>query len=647
MLSQETIPSTAFDGIWTLQPDAFSTFPQTWLYEPRLENLEVTHFRGLHSYTDDTIAEIIAVGTEAHTAIANECRDDSVARMRHYQQAKKTPIRLDEQNKHPGLPLRRCPACLKPTSSHMTYCLCCSAEFLGQFHCDNHVPGQAPNEAPYRVPPQAPNSRSQRSSSAPPATTTRNIVTLDLPEVAGVTWGKQTITHQGSDWEFVLPEPRIRQAVDSAGHPSGLPNYLAFRDGQAYGSYLSINYIYYDNVGINMLKRIDKKWPPKGDVPNHESFLAFLRARHTPKGTLEHLLHPPQVYADGWLRYGWSDFDEDLLEALTADGAWAGGKSDWNTAWHGTKLECLYKVMMDGRLSERTCLGRRIKDGKPGVYMMKDAQRHKALGYARYVCLNDDGVWVRAMWEVMTDRHDSVKSGNDQWIGRERSVRLKALWVQVSRAKDLEMGDEVQWAWDPALEFQPLAVPPVAKGMGKGKLPIPPKLPTVDFDSAPTSSGSATGLHTDSGGIPGSAMDVVEEEVIPPLAAAGVAVQQGEENHEYRQALLEMRNDVSELTELCKRHVHSPREWLTAWQELAASEVDRLARILAAKLVIWLQTRSFLSGDEFHHKGLRVESRPPVVVHYYNETYLDISEAKEVQIHVKWIVLRQHKSCRS
>ncbi len=69
--------------------------------------------------------------------------------------------------------------------------------------------------------------------------------------------------------------------------------------------------------------------------------------------------------------------------------------------------------------------------------MFKDEHREKALYYARYVCLNDDGVWLRVMWQIVSDRNDSVKSGNDQWIGRQRSIRLKALWVQVVRTSEL------------------------------------------------------------------------------------------------------------------------------------------------------------------------------------------------------------------
>ena len=85
--------------------------------------------------------------------------------------------------------------------------------------------------------------------------------------------------------------------------------------------------------------------------------------------------------------------------------------------------------------------------------MMKEESKEKALYYARRICLNDDGIWVRVLWQVMTDRNDSVKSGNDQWIGREISVKLVALWVQFVPTSELVWGDEVQWSWDLALEL--------------------------------------------------------------------------------------------------------------------------------------------------------------------------------------------------
>ncbi len=126
------------------------------------------------------------------------------------------------------------------------------------------------------------------------------------------------------------------------------------------------------------------------------------------------LLGEPEESPYGWVRYAWKAYDEKSLDKVTKMGMWEGSNSDIQTAWHGTKFECPYKTMVDGNLCEVDEPGRRIKDGKPGIYMMSTKRREKAEWYSRYVCLNDDGIWIRLVWEHVTDRHDSVASGNDQ-----------------------------------------------------------------------------------------------------------------------------------------------------------------------------------------------------------------------------------------
>jgi hypothetical protein len=75
----------------------------------------------------------------------------------------------------------------------------------------------------------------------------------------------------------------------------------------------------------------------------------------------------------------------------------------------------------------------------------------------------DDGVVYRFMWEVKTDRRDSVGSSTDQWISRERSCRLVALFVNVRSICEVENSEEIQIAWDEALEIPPKSNAPVAK----------------------------------------------------------------------------------------------------------------------------------------------------------------------------------------
>ena len=89
------------------------------------------------------------------------------------------------------------------------------------------------------------------------------------------------------------------------------------------------------------------------------------------------------------------------------------------------------------------------------MMLSQEERKQKAITYARPVRLNDDGTIYRAMWQLVTDRSDSVSSGNDQWIAPSRSTRLVALWVQVQSYKELSLSDEIQLVWDDAMEMPP------------------------------------------------------------------------------------------------------------------------------------------------------------------------------------------------
>ena len=114
-------------------------------------------------------------------------------------------------------------------------------------------------------------------------------------------------------------------------------------------------------------------------------------------------------------------------------------------------------------------------------------------------------------------------------------------------------------------------------------------------------------------------MEVDEEEVISSSTFA-----------EYRNAILKMQNDTSEIREVAIKHVHDPKGWSAAWKMLAGPE-----RALAARVLIWLQTQSVLLGDNFHHDGVRLQTCPEVVVHYFNETFVEISKTMERRIRVE------------
>ncbi len=100
--------------------------------------------------------------------------------------------------------------------------------------------------------------------------------------------------------------------------------------------------------------------------------------------------------------------------------------------------------------------------------MMSDPKKSRAIGYARPICLNDNGIAYRALWQVVTDRSDSVSSGNDQWIAPSRSVKLVALWVQAQSYKGFANGEEIQVVWDDAMEMPPDFYADAAKVKGTG-----------------------------------------------------------------------------------------------------------------------------------------------------------------------------------
>ncbi len=220
VLSTEIIPAEAFDGIWTLSWFGSTIAQQRWTYEPKMETFEVSHFRGDHVYSNGAVASLITEGQAAYGMIVQECADDSCKRMAHYQTTKSTPISAEEQRLHIGIPLRRCPSCLKPTAARMTYCFCCKAEFLGRTATTDSSGRSPARNAPFRIPPKlpAPDVRSSRASSAPPETT-KSVVKLELPKVEGVTWKVEA--HGG--YEYVHPGKRMTQSVDENGKNRGAP----------------------------------------------------------------------------------------------------------------------------------------------------------------------------------------------------------------------------------------------------------------------------------------------------------------------------------------------------------------------------------------------------------------------------------------
>lgn len=218
---------------------------------------------------------------------------------------------------------------------------------------------------------------------------------------------------------------------------------------------------------------------PKVATVDIRKFKKFLALRQSRDGRqLIDLLGEPEPMGDGAFRCAWKDFPGDANMPEETTGDWE-GKADWQRAWHGCKLEALYSIMFHGRLraSNSASGGDRFWKEAPGVYCHKDGTKDKAQSYVRWVPLCRDGVFWSTYWELRVDRTDRVgmaKFKTDQWVQREGSVRLAALWVQGCTYEDMQGGYEVQEVWDPLLEANPF------EAFER------PDLPASTADSSPT-----------------------------------------------------------------------------------------------------------------------------------------------------------------
>ena len=133
-------------------------------------------------------------------------------------------------------------------------------------------------------------------------------------------------------------------------------------------------------------------------------------------------------------------------------------------AFHGCKFESVYSIAYHGKISpsfDRN-LGHRFFDSSPGIYVHSDATKKKAEWYSRYVRLCGDDIFWASVWEVRVDRSRKIPvttCRTDQWVQAEGSVELVALWVRGRHYSELEDCDEVQAAWHPLLEANPMNWP--------------------------------------------------------------------------------------------------------------------------------------------------------------------------------------------
>ncbi|CAE7256567.1 unnamed protein product, partial [Symbiodinium sp. CCMP2456] len=131
---------------------------------------------------------------------------------------------------------------------------------------------------------------------------------------------------------------------------------------------------------------------------------------------LAHLLGKPEQEDAGWFRFPYSSPNK-----LAKKG---------EKAFHGTHLECLHGIMATGRIlpSSSVLEGTRHFEGRPGVYLHKEINRHLAAGYASLTRYGPKHVFMRAMLEVLYDIDGSQKKGKqtNQLILAYDSVQITA-----------------------------------------------------------------------------------------------------------------------------------------------------------------------------------------------------------------------------
>ena len=77
----------------------------------------------------------------------------------------------------------------------------------------------------------------------------------------------------------------------------------------------------------------------------------------------------------------------------------------------------------------------------PGIYVHNEDNSVLAENYIRFTPLCDDGVFWAAKWEVRVERTrqvEKITGRTNQWIQKEGSVVLAALWLCGRRYEDMK-----------------------------------------------------------------------------------------------------------------------------------------------------------------------------------------------------------------
>ena len=307
------------------------------------------------------------------------------------------------------------------------------------------APTVAPPAPPPTVAPRAPPPGLAGGSTNPTAASSTN------PFPAPMQTTPAPLLVRGAVWRS-----RVRAASRARERPASVG--LAFNP-ECYGTPLEWNH----GERHWWSKKTMRRFPSTGgrSSVSIEPVLEFLRVREQANGKpVLDVLHvhnmPVETHNGMWFRFPWEAFPGvDMLPTKSTGGA---GDADWQRAWHGCKLEALYSIMYHGKLAAScsTVLGHVFFKDAPGVYAHKDKTAHKASDYVRYVPLCQDGEFFATVWELYVDRSDCVrKQRTDQWVQKERSVKLAALWVVCLPQNELRLGYEVTLSWNPLHEANP------------------------------------------------------------------------------------------------------------------------------------------------------------------------------------------------
>ena len=144
-------------------------------------------------------------------------------------------------------------------------------------------------------------------------------------------------------------------------------------------------------------------------------------------------LAKPEMKGDGWFRMRYKPNE---------------AKTFSKKAYHGTRLYCVYCILVRGILYHSDASTRIIRDTS-GVYAHEDKSR--AEGYVAYNPLFSDGIFWGALLELGYSKVVPLK--NDQLALQDAG--LIAVWFHGARFGNVPLNRNISPRWDPLLEANP------------------------------------------------------------------------------------------------------------------------------------------------------------------------------------------------